>query len=103
MADTANHTPGPWAFKTAGNGDCGISASRTGYFAEAFADIRYAGEDARAEALANARLIAAAPDILEAAKAIFEPLDAWDGMSECPITTAHIDVLRTAISKAEGK
>lgn len=61
------HTPGPWKFKTAPNGDNGISAYDTGYFAEAFADIRHSGENARAEALANARLIAAAPELLELA------------------------------------
>ena len=58
------HTPGPWSFRTARNGDNGVSASGTGVFAEAFADIRHEGEEARDEALANARLIAAAPDLL---------------------------------------
>jgi hypothetical protein len=64
---TVKHTPGPWTFKTARNGDNGISASGTGVFAEAFADIHHQGEDNFAEALANARLIVAAPDLLEIA------------------------------------
>lgn len=62
----SGHTPGPWAFRTdLKTGDCGLVATGTGVFAEAFADVRHAGENARAEALANAHLIAAAPDLQE--------------------------------------
>ncbi|MBB5663219.1 putative secreted protein [Rhizobium leguminosarum] len=64
----SKHTPGPWTMRIAGNGDCGISAEGTGVFAEAFAEIRHSGENARDEAKANARLIAAAPDLLDALK-----------------------------------
>lgn len=65
------HTPGPWAYTEAAiTGDRGIHAEGTGIFAEAFADIRRACENNTAEAEANARLIAAAPDMLEALKAL---------------------------------
>lgn len=64
----SKHTPGPWKFKTAANGDNGISAYDTGIFAEAYAEIRHSGENAREEALANARLIAAAPEMLQKGK-----------------------------------
>lgn len=67
---TKKHTPGPWRFKTAANGDNGIIADGTGYFAEAFADIHHAGEGAREEALANARLISSAPDMFDAGLAM---------------------------------
>lgn len=63
------HTPGPWMFRhDVRSGDNGIYADGTGIFAEVFADIRRAGENARDEAGANARLMAAAPDMLAAGK-----------------------------------
>lgn len=62
------HTKGPWNFRTDRvSGDNGIIADGTGVFIECFAEIRHAGEGARDEALANARLVAAAPDLLELA------------------------------------
>ena len=65
MTDS-KYTPGKWKFKTAANGDCGISAEGTGVFIECFAEIRHAGENARSEALANAKLVVAIPDLLSA-------------------------------------
>lgn len=53
-----SHTPTPWSFKTdRTTGDCGIYADGTGIFVEVFSDIRSAGENSRAEALANAEFI----------------------------------------------
>jgi hypothetical protein len=94
------HTPGPWKFKTAANGDNGISAYDTGIFAEAFADVRHAGENNREEALANARLIAAAPEMLEALDIVVGCL-LWNKQDE-----ASIEVMRRVNSvraKAEGR
>nr|OAP95151.1 hypothetical protein A4U53_18185 [Rhizobium leguminosarum] len=88
------HTPGPWKFKTDHlKGDCGIHAEGTGIFAEAFTDIRHAGEGNRTEALANARLIAAAPDLLDALKGLLSSPthEGWQGEA------------RAAIAKAEGR
>ena len=61
-------TAGPYFIRVAANGDCGISAPGTGVFAEMYVDIRRAGEGAKDEALANARLYAASPELLEIAK-----------------------------------
>jgi hypothetical protein len=50
------HTPGPWEFLPPDDGNCGAITAKTGWicdFAEEPSD-------------ANARLIAAAPDLLEA-------------------------------------
>lgn len=65
-SETPKFTPGPWSMKLAPNGDCGICAEGTGIFAEAFSDIRIQGEGDRIEALANACLMKASPDLYEA-------------------------------------
>ena len=93
MSDV-KHTAGPWKFKTDPfTGDCGLHAEGTGIFAEAFADIRHQGECNKPEALANARLIAAAPDMLEALKHILDSEDA----------NLSLLLVETAIAKAEGR
>lgn len=71
------HTPGPLTVRVGANGDVGIvapaqqavSAHDIGgaLIAECFCEIRRADEGARAEALANATLFAAAEDLLTAA------------------------------------
>ena len=90
------HTPGPWRFKTAANGDNGITAADCGYFAEAFADIRRPGENARNEALANARLIAAAPE-LDAAAA-----EAWQALAWIIAYDSEDKALATAMARIEA-
>lgn len=71
----AKPTPGPLIVRVGANGDVGIiatSQTSTGLdiggalVAECFADIRRPLEGARAEALANATLFAAARDLLAA-------------------------------------
>ena len=86
MSDT-KHTPGPWGivagtqhfFIRTSNGRVDGGIGRT------------TGDDIWDEA--NARLIAAAPDLLEVAKNILKR--AWAGPSTFP-------ALRAAITKAEG-
>jgi len=69
----SEHTRTPWHFKThAGTGDCGFKAEGTGVFAEFFADIRYVGEDNRAEALANAEFVIRAVNTYDALVAALE-------------------------------
>jgi hypothetical protein len=80
----AKHTPGPWEFKAAmRNHDFGIFAPGTArlpsggtspglLIGEAYADIRHSREQSHAEALANARLFAAAPALVEALRAVRE-------------------------------
>ena len=104
MSDT-KFTPGPWSCtKAAPSGDRGIYAAGTGIFAEAYADIRRAGENNAAEAEANAHLIAAAPDLyaalLVAELASEELCQGQDPANECWVTLATI---RSALAKAQGE
>lgn len=101
----ATHTPGPWSYR---HGDtrerpyvigadfpgegmiCSMNPSRT------------PGLGNPSDWEANARLIAAAPDLLKAAKAA---LDACDTVAACSVTEAMdsaAKLLRSAIAKAEG-
>lgn len=85
------HTRGPWETKPARIGrDVAIVAAGKFIVAEAFEDIREAGEQSP-EVTANARLIAAAPDMLEALKAM---LPFVHGLMEHEI--------KKVIAKAEG-
>ena len=64
-------------------------------------------DDQRAyrEQEANARLIAAAPDLLAACKEMLNEIRAYQGESEFEegsITKSHCDLLKSAIAKAEG-
>jgi hypothetical protein len=67
---TTKHTPGPWHIYQGGNiGDDGFTIAPVGeggYVAEFWPPIR--SERKQPEMFANARLIAAAPDLLEACK-----------------------------------
>ena len=65
LAALEGHTPGPWESKAAkdGSGDIGIITDG-GCLAECFHEIRRRDEGAYSEQAANARLIAAAPDLL---------------------------------------
>lgn len=105
---SAKHTPGPWRTKEAagkpGNDrDIAIIAvdedGHPAILAECFENIRHGRERAYVECAANSRLIAAAPELLEAlipfAKFAFD--------------SPHVDELmchncraRAAIAKAEG-
>lgn len=98
------HTPGPWTVAEPGEVDehygvldgFGHTASVYGYPEEASA------------ALANARLIAAAPDLLHACQAIANDCerildgDDFSGMPDAELFRAFLNVLLPAIAKAEG-
>jgi hypothetical protein len=81
----SEHTPGPW--KT--NGDPYVSTA-DGKRSIAFCDTRQAHEDR-----ANARLIAAAPDLLEALQGFQK---AWD--ENRLLTSDEAASIRAAIAKA---
>ena len=94
MTTENKHTPGPWAF------DYDNSDDRSGgqWYVSGPARVWFpysASEDDTRKALANARLIAAAPDLLEALE--------WIIRNPC----AHIEnvraVSRDAIAKARGQ
>jgi len=101
----SGHTPGPWRIKTTGNignaieADCGLRSplfADNGFrtvatFQSCCASDRY--DEQEANALANARLIAAAPELLEALQ----------GLVECEHTTAELwQAARAAIARATG-
>ena len=103
----AKHTPGPWFIF--GNGHCvgGANTDATTLNEHPTAGIAMCGMARRdpAECTANARLIAAAPDLLEALQAAYDAL----GISY-PLHSSDMDkrgaVLaqaRAAIAKATGE
>lgn len=107
----SQHTPGPWAVRPNANDDWGIvraadgaSVADAGVFTRC-ADFRNAEDDnltnaqwqdGPPEVAANARLIAAAPDLLAALEYIvaWKPLD-WDAAKARGMA-------RAAIAKAKG-
>lgn len=96
-------TPGPWAIRTArdGSGDVGITAKGVpNVIAECFAAIRYASECATEEALANARLIAAAPDLLHAVRLCVQRIEK---PNLSPDANVVLDAARAAIARATGE
>lgn len=111
---TAKHTPGPWgiiigeAGPVVFSGENGDLVSRMGSFL---------GDD---EAMANARLIAAAPDLLEALQMVVtianEAYDHWDADHDAKVGKIlialsgasqrydkRIDAIHSAIAKATGE
>lgn len=66
---------------------------------EGHADIAFCGSHPLEQAKANARLIAAAPELLSAAIAVVER---WDSPTwkDQPHTAEYINALRAAIAKA---
>ena len=95
MSET-KHTPGPWVVKSA----------RSGFYVESQFDVivdsldvsgRYGAIDDEA----NARLIAAAPELLEAAINVAQWWDSDNKIS--PKASGVIDRLRAAIAKAKGE
>lgn len=103
MNAQTKHTPSPWVVRVMGaqvvaidapNGDQTIGHSRWKELATAYG-CDDAMEDGEAVALANARLIAAAPELLEALRFIIDLLPADPG--------GAINVARAAIAKATGE
>ena len=97
-------TQGPLTFEVTDSqkwderGDCGILDADGKVIAETFATVAR-GFGGKRPALANARLFAAAPDLLEVCRNILDAEDAgyWAGPSE------YIAQLRAAIDKATGE
>jgi len=101
------HTPGPWVVSdTNDEGDVYVSqTAKAGLYVAIALDPLYSSEPTT-EANANANLIAAAPDLLEACERIAE-LDCTDGYtladSEYPALWDALHVARAAIAKARGE
>lgn len=82
------HTPGPWAYRTE-DGYCGEIVASNGTFLCAFADD---------PSEANARLIAAAPDLLDALSVLLAAVQ----RSVCEGSGPAQDLAHAAIAKAAG-
>lgn len=99
----AKFTPGPWECRRAVlglSGDYGIKAPNCeNILAEVFSEFRTKGVDDQTAALANARLIAAAPELLGACRAVLNwyEVDSSEFNREMAIAA-----VRAAIAKATG-
>jgi hypothetical protein len=99
---STTHTPGPYRVSANANGDWVIYPSATDDGYQPIATIySYSIRDVDCRGLANARLIAAAPDLLAAAMAVVARWDtpAWKAAEP---TAIFIDDLRAAIDTATG-
>ena len=88
---STRHTPGPWAFGLYGPSDEWVRVAETG-------DAVVMVGHNQPERAANARLIAAAPELLGACKAALAAFNAT-GKPHSPAA----DACRDAIAKAEGR
>lgn len=98
------HTPGPWKIKGADIvGEryvCELFNWSVEPCAPQYSEINAAFE---AEHNANARLIAAGPELLEALKQATRELERIDGGDDANPSLEVIDIARAAIAKAEGR
>jgi len=90
----ADHTPGPWHV-------CGdmIRSTVSNAAMRSVAKVYVSQMHGKPEAAANARLIAAAPDLLAALKGILHTHVSSDCRCHCPACVLG----RAAIAKAEGQ
>jgi hypothetical protein len=100
---SAEHTPGPWVvYDDSNNGKTNrIEIAALG---KTVARIYHSVPE---EDLPNARLIAAAPDLLEAAKLALQSAESWihdqlDGTSSLESALAELEPVRAAIAQATG-
>ena len=90
---TVKHTPGPWKIGTPPpNGEQTIGTQSGLMVAVAVTAVNF-----KQQTIANARLIAAAPDLLDALQSIIEDIDSDFG------TDYDYNKARAAIAKATGK
>ena len=110
----AGHTPGPWLIAKPKSGarleernDKLIHTQDRKCVAEVFQYQNHNNPNVATEA--NARLIAAAPDLLEAAKDALREADwwirakTWENDEDFERNLQKLDSVRNAIAKAEGK
>jgi hypothetical protein len=89
------HTPGPWKARIVVGPGCGSIVTESGRYIASISTQTGTGE-------ANAALIAAAPDLLQSLKEVFQ-LAAIFNHDADPIWAAVRDKAKAAIAKAEGK
>lgn len=95
-----NHTPGPWKAVEA-NTDYSGTFNRILSISDAEIAPARAYGDTEEQRHANARLIAAAPDLLDACKNIVAACELTEDAYYDAIDTA-MNIARAAIAKAEG-
>lgn len=99
MDDSQNavqHTPGPWHSGTDRNGAPFVIAGGVEKIANCWHPVSGDG-------YANARLIAAAPDLLEAARAAYKVIDILWVSHHANRSDDALEKLRAAIDRASGK
>jgi hypothetical protein len=118
MDRNSAHTPGPWHVGAHVNDPCSAKGSyypiettqgeTNGYVARVY----MAGKATAGAAYGDAALIAAAPMLLEAARAVLADLRGWSGAvrrshghhsQQSAACDARIHALRSAIAAAEGR
>ena len=87
------HTPGPWFAASEGSYKVASVTSNTGIYADTLPEA--------AQIAADARLIASAPDLLDALKRISE-FRLQDFMGPCHMASECVAVAKSAIAKAES-
>ena len=106
MEQKAAHTPAPWLIEwNAAQGGEGhyITDSKDMVELSRIAAVLF-HDDADGETRANARLIAAAPQLLEALQTTAENLRSWKAANNSGINTfdSWLEVVEEAIAKAKG-
>lgn len=100
---TTKYTPAPWFVVNGENGGIEIrSDSRWGMVEICLVDTGF-NEPIESEQISNARLISAAPELLEACKIIVDAFDSLSQSSPARNEMLHINVARAAIAKALGE
>lgn len=96
------HTPGPWQTNSALYGDIRSWFITTAAYN--LGNVKIARVDPRAHAADNARLIAAAPELLEACENMVASLAQWFNSYDLPEDVAKAEsVMRGIIAKAKGE
>ena len=99
----SGHTPGPWSLGDENDACCSVDTGRSSISLDRMDVLgRTADVISRDEMLANARLIAAAPDLLDALRTLRHSVVADNGMHDGSGRTVA-EFIDTAIAKAEGK
>jgi hypothetical protein len=98
--NTTNHTPGPWAIEW--DHQCNTPEFiRAFVYGEMQDIVEMSGEGKDSETLANANLIASAPDLLSALRFLLADYVAIEG-EKLTGSSVPADMARAAILKAEG-
>jgi hypothetical protein len=98
----SKHTPGPWTFGHWGD-DFWVSPDSSG-LTQKVARVTWGMGEERKEGRENARLIAAAPELLEALSGLVDACEAHNSANGREMVDRHaLERARAAIAKAEGR